>query len=85
MENRINNATPTLADLQQEIEIMKCQLQAVIDYIIAKEGGKIPKGLAGLFPASQQAPDAGSRTSSPNKLKRSSGASNSFTKYSKLR
>lgn len=43
-----------LGDLQQKVIKMESQMQALIAYICAKEGGRIPKELASLFPNSTQ-------------------------------
>nr|XP_025685484.1 uncharacterized protein LOC112786309 [Arachis hypogaea] len=66
-------------NVQEELDTVKAQLQALVSYITSKEGGKIPVELAGMFPTRQisQGLDQESEIPSPRELgSRSSGASN---------
>ncbi|XP_072087330.1 uncharacterized protein [Arachis hypogaea] len=66
-------------NVQEELDTVKAQLQALVSYIASKEGGKIPVELAGMFPTQQisQGLDQKSEIPSPRELgSRSSGASN---------
>ncbi|MED6197321.1 hypothetical protein PIB30_055558 [Stylosanthes scabra] len=67
------------SSVQEEMDTVKAQLQALVSYIASKEGGKLPEHLATMFP-NQQATrelDQGSEIPSPRELgSRSSGASN---------
>ncbi|KAL4287237.1 hypothetical protein AHAS_Ahas19G0166100 [Arachis hypogaea] len=40
-------------NVQEELDTVKAQLQALVSYIASKEGGKIPIQLAGMFPTQQ--------------------------------
>ncbi|RYR41429.1 hypothetical protein Ahy_A08g037817 [Arachis hypogaea] len=40
-------------NVQEELDTVKAQLQALVSYIASKEGGKIPMELAGMFPTQQ--------------------------------
>ncbi|KAL4328899.1 hypothetical protein AHAS_Ahas13G0246200 [Arachis hypogaea] len=66
-------------NVQEELDTIKAQLQALVSYIASKEGGKIPVELAGMFHTQQisQGLDQESEIPSPRELgSRSSGASN---------
>ncbi|KAL4294431.1 hypothetical protein AHAS_Ahas18G0227400 [Arachis hypogaea] len=41
------------ANVQEELDTIKAQLQALVSYIVSKGGGKIPIQLAGMFPTQQ--------------------------------
>ncbi|KAL4306674.1 hypothetical protein AHAS_Ahas16G0201900 [Arachis hypogaea] len=66
-------------NVQEELDTVKVQLQALVSYIASMEGGKIPVELAEMFPTQQisQGLDQESEIPSPKELGgRSSGASN---------
>ncbi|XP_016191837.1 uncharacterized protein LOC107632684 [Arachis ipaensis] len=57
-------------NVQEELDTVKAQLQALVSYIASKEGGKIPIQLAGMFPTQQisQGLDQESEIPSPKEL-----------------
>nr|XP_029146564.1 uncharacterized protein LOC112727454 isoform X2 [Arachis hypogaea] len=77
--NDAGTSTTCGPNVQEELDTVKAQLQALVSYIASKEGGKIPVELARMFPTQQisQGLDQESEIPSPRELRsRSSGASN---------
>ncbi|QHO34821.1 uncharacterized protein [Arachis hypogaea] len=77
--NDIGTSSTCGPNVQEELDTVKTQLQALVSYITSKEGDKILIQLAGMFPTQQvsQGLDQESEISSPKELgSRSSGASN---------
>ncbi|XP_025635977.1 uncharacterized protein [Arachis hypogaea] len=77
--NDAGTSTTCGPNVQEELDTVKAQLQALVSYIASKEGGKIPVELARMFPTQQisQGLDQESEIPSPRELgSRSSGASN---------
>ncbi|XP_020965420.1 uncharacterized protein LOC107613253 isoform X2 [Arachis ipaensis] len=77
--NDVGTSSTCGPNVQEELDTVKAQLQALVSYITSKEGGKIPIQLAGMFPTQQvsQGLDQESEIPSPKELgSRSSGASN---------
>ncbi|RYQ92377.1 hypothetical protein Ahy_B09g098591 isoform C [Arachis hypogaea] len=77
--NDVGTSSTCGPNVQEELDAVKAQLQALVSYIASKEGGKIPIQLAGMFPTQQvsQGLDQESEIPSPKELgSRSSGASN---------
>ncbi|XP_025622948.1 uncharacterized protein [Arachis hypogaea] len=77
--NDVGTSSTCGPNVQEELDSVKAQLQALVSYIASKEGGKIPIQLAGMFPTQQvsQGLDQESEIPSPKELgSRSSRASN---------
>ncbi|XP_052118587.1 uncharacterized protein LOC107489092 [Arachis duranensis] len=77
--NDVGTSSTCGPNMQEELDTVKAQLQALVSYIASKEGGKIPVELTGIFPTQKisQGLDQGSEILSPRELEsRSSGASN---------
>ncbi|XP_015947352.3 uncharacterized protein LOC107472340 [Arachis duranensis] len=77
--NDVGTSSTCGLNVQEELDTVKAQLQALVSYIASKEGGRIPIQLAGMFPTQQvsQGLDQESEIPSPKELgSRSSGASN---------
>ncbi|RYR09995.1 uncharacterized protein [Arachis hypogaea] len=77
--NDAGTSTTCGPNVQEELDTVKAQLQALVSYIASKEGGKIPVELARMFPTQQisQGLDQESEIPSPRELgSRSFGASN---------
>ncbi|XP_016206495.1 uncharacterized protein LOC107646864 [Arachis ipaensis] len=77
--NDVGTSSTCGPNVQEELDTVKAQLQALVSYIASKEGGKIPIQLAGIFSTQQvsQGLDQESEIPSPKELgSRSFGASN---------
>ncbi|XLS70850.1 hypothetical protein HN51_027715, partial [Arachis hypogaea] len=51
--NDVGTSSTCGPNVQEELDTVKAQLQALVSYIASKEGGKIPIQLAGMFPTQQ--------------------------------
>ncbi|XLU45404.1 hypothetical protein S245_040218, partial [Arachis hypogaea] len=51
--NDAGTSTTCGPNVQEELDTVKAQLQALVSYIASKEGGKIPVELARMFPTQQ--------------------------------
>ncbi|XLT24440.1 hypothetical protein HN873_055732, partial [Arachis hypogaea] len=51
--NDVGTSSTCGSNVQEELDAVKAQLQALVSYIASKEGGKIPIQLAGMFPTQQ--------------------------------
>ena len=48
--NDVGTSSTCGPNVQEELDTVKEQLQALVSYIASKEGGKIPVELTGIFP-----------------------------------
>nr|XP_029144107.1 uncharacterized protein LOC114924302 [Arachis hypogaea] len=77
--NDVGTSSTCGPNMQEELDTVKAQLQALVSYIASKEGGKIPVELTEIFPTQKisQGLDQESEILSPRELEsRSSRASN---------
>ncbi|KAL4315731.1 hypothetical protein AHAS_Ahas15G0214400 [Arachis hypogaea] len=51
--NDVDTSSTCGPNVQEELDTVKAQLQALVSYIASKEGGKILIQLAGMFPTQQ--------------------------------
>ncbi|MED6199630.1 hypothetical protein PIB30_077722 [Stylosanthes scabra] len=80
--NDIGTSSTCSSSVQDELNAIKAQLQALASYIASKEGRKLPEHLVAMFPNEQAAQELiqGSEFPSPRELgSKSSGASNKET------